>query len=371
MTENLKRVVELLEESFRLDDGEELIALCDNAVREADLSRELDAQYYARERFVHACVFGGEADRALIAFAWLLAQFDQNPGRFDEWNILWKYKWMVGSICEFPQIPRARIFEMLDDLSARSQKAGYGLRAAYNHRYRIEKFWDNRPAAIESYHIMQSLPIDDLSNCPACELDEKVGFAIYCDENERAVELAGPLLDGWKDCRRVPHRTYANLLLPMVKLGRQKEALNFHRSGYSLISNNKDNLDKVSDHLLFLTLTENFDRAIQMIEKHYLWSEQNRSRADRFGFFRAAFFLFEVLADRGQETVEIKLPRSFPNHADDSRYQSGQLASWFKQQADALAKLFDRRNETDFFSRTLTETPGLKKLCAPFPLSSQ
>jgi hypothetical protein len=368
MSQNLERALELIEKSFQLDDGDEQISVAENAVREADLSGHLVTQYRAREQFVRACVFGGETDRALVAFAWLLATFDQNPGRFSEWNILWKYKWIVGLICEFPQISRAKIFEMLDDLAARSERAGYGLRAVYTHRYRIEKFWDNRPAAIESFRIMHELPIDDLANCPACEMDENVSFAIYCGMNEQALALAERILNGSETCRTVPHRTYANLLLPMVKLGRQKEALDFHRAGYRLISNNKDNLDRLADHLIFMALTENFERGVKLFEKHYQWSEQNRNLADRFRFFRAAWFLFDVLADRGTKTVELRLPDSFPEYSTGDHYDPQRLSLWFKRHADDLAARFDKRNETDFFARTLSETPALKKLCAPFPL---
>ncbi len=368
MNENRERALDLISKAFWMDDGEEHITVAENAVREADLSEDLNTQYEAREQFVRACVFGGETDRGLVAFAWLLAKFDQNPGRFSEFDILWKYKWIVGLLHEFPQIPRARIMEMLDDLARRSERAGYGLRAVYTHRYRIEKFWDNRVAAIENFIMMQDLPIDDLANCSACELDENVSFAIYCGRDETALTIAGRILDGSQTCRSVPHRTYANLLLPMVRLGRQKEGLVFHRTGYRLISENKAFLDRVADHLLFLALTENLDRANEVFEKHYPWTEQSHNMASRFRFFRAAWFLFSVMLDRGKDQIALKLPKSFPPNAENGRYQTKLLADWFKQSADELAVRFDKRNETDFFSRTLAETPALKKLCAHFPL---
>lgn len=290
MNENSLRAFEILEEARVLAEGDEQIALCDSAVREADLGGEVDVQYAAREELVRASVFGGEPDRAIVAFAWMLATFDKYPHLFDEWNLLWKYKWILGLLCDFPQISRARIFEMLEDLEQRSRKAGYGLRAAYTHRYRIEKFWDNRAAAIESFLTMQKLPIDDLSNCVACDLDEKVEFMIYCQEYDTAVNLAQPLLNGAQKCRTVPHRTYAKLLLPMIKLGRQQEALDYHRAGYLLVDRNKENLDRVSEHIFFLVLTENFARALELFQKHYAWTVGNRNQADIFRFSRTAFF---------------------------------------------------------------------------------
>src|SRR5207244_1055466 len=140
MSENREQVYELLTRSVEVGDGDEQISLREEAVRLADLEGDLKLQYFAREVYVRACIFGGDTEKALVAFSWLLAQFDRNPGAFDQWAILWKYKWIVAAIYNYPQVSKARIYEMLDDLSERSLRAGYGLHAVYNHRYRLEKF---------------------------------------------------------------------------------------------------------------------------------------------------------------------------------------------------------------------------------------
>ena len=369
MSDYRERAYELLEESLRFGDGEERIEVCESAVREADLGGDLQTQYLAREHCVRAYVFGGAPEKALVGFSWLLAQFDNNPGEFSEWGILWKYKWMMGLICDFPQVPKARIYEMLDDLEARALRAGYGLHAVYNHRYRIEKFWDNKDRAREYFQRMTELPVDDLSNCSACLRDEYVGFAIYFDLDARALELAQPLLDGEDKCGTVPHRTYANLLLPTVRLGRQAEGLSYHRAGYRLIKNNRSFADRISQHLVFLTLTENLDHAVALFEKHYPWTEQNRNGFDLFHFYRAAWLLFDLMFGRGKTVLHLNLHGSFSQYAEDGNCRTDRLADLFKQQADTLAQQFDLRNETDFFSRTMAETPALKDLCASFPLS--
>jgi hypothetical protein len=367
MSEVAAQVYQLISQSLDLEDGDAQISLREEAVRLADLRGDLKLQYFAREVYVPACIFGGAEEKGLVAFSWLLAQFDQNPGRFDQWGILWKYKWIVGVIYDFPQVPKARILEMFDDLAERSLSAGYGLRAVYNHRYRIEKFWDNKAKAIEYFHKMEALPKDALNDCPACEIDERVGFSIYCGNDERAVELALPLLDGGKKCATVPLRTYADLLLPLVRLGRQKEALLYHRRGYQLISANQSFVDHVADHLIFLVLTENPRNAIHLVEKHYLWTETNRDVLSCFRFFRAAWLLFEVLAESQEDSLRLDLPRSFPLHSESGDYDPARLAAWFKEKTEAIARRFDERNETDFFLRTVAERPLLKELSAPFP----
>ena len=369
MSEVAEQVYQLLSQSLDLEDGDAQIALREEAVRLADLGGDLKLQYFAREVFVRSCIFGGATEKGLVAFAWLLAQFDNHPGRFDQWAILWKYKWINGVICDFPQISKLRIYEMLDDLERRALKAGYGLRAVTNQRYRAEKFWDNREQAIEYFHKLEELPPDNLSNCPLCETDERVSFTIYCGNDERALDLAGPILNGDEKCGSVPHRTYANLLLPLIRLGRHNEALRYHLKSYSLIANNKAFLDKIADHMICLALTKNFKQATALVEAHYPWTETNRDLFAHFRFFRAAWLLFELLAERNRWT-KLDMTPAFPLYSGASRYECAQLAAWFKKRAEGLARRFDERNETDFFMRTIAETPSLKALRASLPLAA-
>lgn len=367
------QVYQLLGDSSELEDGDAQIALREEAVRVADLKGDLKLQYFAREMFVRACIFGGASEKALVAFAWLLAQFDSNPGMFDQWAILWKYKWINSVICDFPQVPKQRIYEMIDDLEDRALRAGYGLRATTNERYLAEKFWDNKEKAIAYFRRLEGLPADDLSNCPLCETDARVSFAIYTGDDRRALEIAEPILTGHEKCGSVPHRTYANVLLPLIRLGRQQEALRYVVRGYPLIAQNKGFLDRISDHLICLTLTENFMRAIGLVERHLPWTETTKDAFSQFHFFRAASLLFDLLGERlGDAGVYLefatKLPSSFPIPTEIGDYDCAELTAWFKQKAEAIAMRFDERDETDFFMRTLTETPSLKTLRASFPL---
>lgn len=366
-----QKIYELLGDALDLDEGDEQVSLIENAIRLADIEGDLETQYLAREQLMRACIFGGVTEKALVAFSWCLAQFDQNPGKFSEWAILWKYKWILGLICNFPQVSKTQICKMQDDFAERSQRGGYGPRAAQMHRYRSERFWDNKEKAIEYFRKMEEAPRDELANCSACELDDRVTFSVYRGNDERALELAQPLLDGKQQCGTVPHRTYANILLPLIRLGRLPEARQYHLKGYEMIAGNKSFLDKVAEHLMFLSLTGNYARAIEVFEKHFPWMEKNRDAFYHFRFSRAAWFMFEMLAEQPNESLaepQLCLPRSFPLYSERGRYGAARLAAWFKQKADELALRFDQRNETDFFMRTIAETPSLRALRRPLAI---
>lgn len=368
MSDTSLQVYRLINESLDLDEGETQVMLMEEAVRLADAGGDLELRYFVREQFIRAAVFGGATEKAIVAFSWCLAQFDRHPGKFSQWAILWKYKWIVGLVSNFPEIPKSQIFEMLADMERRFEAAGYGQRVVYHHRYRLAEFWGDREEAVRCFRRAEELPKDELSNCTACELDDRVSFSFYCGDDERGVALAAPILAGRESCATVPHRTLANLLLPLVRLGRQREALGHHLKGYRLIAGNKTFLDRLSEHVVFLALTENTAKAVKLFEKHYHWTERNMDAANRFRFYRAAWFLFDVLAEGRRETLRLRLPASFPPYRADGRYETAQLAAWLRDQADRLAARFDERNGTDFFARMLAETPALKKLIAPFPL---
>lgn len=368
MSSPAEKAVKLIEQSLEVPEGDEQISLCEAAVSAADATGDLKLQYYARDRLVSAGIFGGHTEKALVAYSWCLAQFDKNPGEFSQWTILWKYKWVMGLIRNFPHVPKDKLYAMLEDLTARMQKAGYGMRAAYNQRYRLEKFLDHKQRALEYFRKMEEQPADEISNCSACELDDRVSFYIYCGEHARAVELAAPIIDGREECGSVPHGTYANLLLPLVRLARQTEALIYHQRGYDLIADNRRYLDDLADHLIFLALTENFERALELFARHYVWTERSRDLFHRFNFFRAAWFLFAVIAERDRKSLRLNLPNSFPSHQPGGHYDPAQLAAWFKDSAIELGKRFDRRNETGAFARMMNETSSLKELIRPFPL---
>src|ERR1043166_4244052 len=141
--------------------------------------------------------------------------------------------------------------------------------------------------------------------------------------------------------------------------------MHYHLKGYPLVADNKVFLDRVSEHLIFLTLTENYARAAALAEKHYPWAEKNR---DAYSLFRFAWLLFETLAERAWPSVTLDLPPSFPLFDRAGVYDSARLAAFFRQKAEPIAARFDQRNETDHFARTLAATPALKNLSAPFPL---
>jgi hypothetical protein len=62
------------------------------------------------------------------------------------------------------------------------------------------------------------------------------------------------------------------------------------------------------------------------------------------------------------------LPRALEVYDESGTYQTAHLAAWFLRQAQALAARFDARNESDCFTRGISETAALKELRLNYPI---
>jgi hypothetical protein len=364
------QVQELLEQAEEIEDGASRIALVEEAIRIADTHGDVTLGFTARRELVEAGTFFGEADKALVAFTWCLGQCDRSPEEFDEEELLWQYKWVVNNLAEFPQLSRQQILEVLDDMTRRYRKVGSGLRAVYKIRCNIARDMGDRDEARHWQREWRDAPRDALTDCAACERDDQIAYMLYASKDERALELATPILRGAMRCAEIPHHTLARVLLPLVRLGRVPVAMACHQQGYRLISRNRDFIGEMASHVNFLGLTGNLSRGVQLVEKHVPWALETPELGKRFQFYLSARFVLGQLRDAGTSSAQLRLPSTFPAYQESGRYEVPALAGWFDTAVRELAARFDTRNGNDWFARQIGENDKLKELVTSFPIPS-
>jgi hypothetical protein len=226
----------------------------------------------------------------------------------------------------------------------------------------------DREGAQKFQRVWRTAPAGWGSDCPACEQDDQVDYLIFMGKDERALEQARPIIQGRMKCAEVPHVTYAKLLLPLLRLGRLDDAAEYHRRGYRLLADMRDLLEETGDHMQFLALTGNLDRAVTLLEKHLPWALETLATSRRFGFFQAARLLMMQLAQSGRSTLHLRLPKEFPLYREDGEYAVPDLCAWFDEDCRRLAEQFDRRNESDCFMQKVAELPKLTRWALDYPL---
>jgi hypothetical protein len=362
MHDEVAKIYNLLYEAHQLEDGKSKIIMTEEAVRLADIYGDEMSQVDARNDLVQAAVFGGEDEKAIVAFSWLCKKFEENPELMDPYEFLWRYKWIIHQIYGFPNISRPQIDAVFADATKHYTQNNVSLRPIYQNLCRLEMYSGNDEKAAEYYQQWQSAPRDWLADCVACEVNMQVEYQSNHENDEQAIEIARPILGGQMSCAEIPHGTYANVLMPFVRLGRFAQAEEAFNKGYKMVSKNRDFLPQITEHLKFLVLAGNLETAARVFEKHLSWALETKQLDYQFQFFNAAWLLFDALESSGEESIRLDLPKSFGQFNKDGDYDVGNLKEEFESDSIALARLFDARNQNDFYARAIVRNKKLKEL---------
>lgn len=361
---------ELRDRAERLRHGEAKVMALEEAVRLADTHGDLELAFEVRDELIDAATFGGFPDKALVAFVWCRAQAKKDPERFDSDLLLWKQKWVVGRLDDFPHITLKQIHDALDDIEQTYAKVDAGKRSVLKLRYQVARDLGDESAAQKYWDQWVASPRDHLTDCRACDLDDEIDHHIDLGEYKKALEKARPILEGRSSCAEIPHLTYGSVLYPLLKLERLEEARDCHLRGYPMISRNRDFLACVGEHMEFLALTDNLSRGLSLFEHHLGWALDHASWRDRFTFHSAAQLLLSRVLAAGRDTVSLRLPKAFPLHQRQGTYDTRELHGWVETQAKEIAARFDTRNGTDRFQKLLERTRELEKDVMPFPIET-
>ncbi|MDP4097042.1 hypothetical protein OIN60_09695 [Paenibacillus sp. P96] len=336
---------DLMLEAYELPGGRAKIALLEKAIKLADNSGNVEQGFEARLELVEAATFNGYPMKALVNFSWLLGQFDKKPDSYDSFNLLWSYKWIMDNVACFPEISRKQIDGLLEDMKQRYREQGFNDRTYDYYRMTLAIQYGELEEAGRLLENIKGMDRDEMSDCVACEQNQFVEYYVLAGNDERAIQTAEPILSGWMSCAEVPHMTYPQVLLPLYRSGRLKEAAMYQRQGYRLIKGNRDFIRQVSEHIAYFTETDPI-KGLELFELHVPLAMDHENPHDQMMFNAYASSLFKRLAS---ETVscEVRLPATFAD-VEESR-DAARLAERFGEMAMAAARKFDHRNGNRYY----------------------
>jgi hypothetical protein len=361
-------VDELIEASYGIPNGQsEKIELLERAVALADTQNDLVAGYEARDELLEAASFGGHPEKMLVAFAWMLAQIDKHGEdelEADEHDLLWKYKWVINSLTEFPSIPASRIEAAFGDFRARLERGGYSLRTVHYLRWKYAHHRGDWADADQERAVWARSADDEMGDCTACEANFLTAYLAAQQSDKAALEAARLILSGRQSCAEVPHATLGTVLGPMLRLGQYEEAhyqaaVAAHLRGYRMIRDNPSHLDSCGEHLAFLAYSHNLGPALTLLERHLGWALATANLEARFGFYSATMPLWARLRAAGETQIKFRAPQDFPLVNMDLHFNLDLLEDWFAEQLAELAARFDARNGNSHFASRVKADPGL------------
>src|SRR5262249_53136233 len=167
-------------------------------------------------------------------------------------------------------------------------------------------------------------------------------------------------------CSEVPDSAYGDILLPMVRLRRAEEAMDYHRVGYRKIRRRVTDLARWGMHIAYLALTGNDARAIRLFQTHVPEVESAHDPLSCLTFWRTTFLAVESLAER-KKKIKLRLPAESSLVNTSGENVLDELAGKLRARAMELSRRFDRRNGNNYYEELIDEVRTLHKFATRVP----
>lgn len=305
------------------------------------------ARAYALFVLVESSVWGGEVTKAYLPFTRLLRWWDEHPEHFDAQDahsLFWSFKWMVGHLMEFPDVPAGQIERTLDDMARRYALAGNGTNAVALERFEWAR--ERGSADVEdAYRAWVATPRDEYSQCEACEPGDRAAYLFETGRYDEGVRLLEQVLEGSPSCATEPGDMLSHLQLAYLEVGDAKAAARTHRRGLRHLDTGVSMTGPTGRHVEFLARTGNASRALRLLVEHQGFLTVADSPGDRLGFLTSASVATGVLRDAHADA-----PLAL---RDVPASTVAELDEWARREAADLARAFDARNGTPAASERL------------------
>lgn len=355
--ETLRELVRLNREPY----GTARTLAAEQVLRLVEAAGPEELRAYAYSTLVDSLVWGGEIDKAYVPFTRWVRWYDEHPEHFDEQDrhhLFWSFKWMVGHLSDYPQVPFEQIEATLADMERRYALLGQGM-----HGVQLEKFrWAWLREAPETEQLFREWSTgarDEFSNCEACDPSEQALYLADQGRLEEAVRIIEQTLASDPSCGTEPADMLSQLAAYQLELGRPVEAARAYRRAVRALEDCVSAMATTRGRLAeTLARGGQLERAVRRVEQdeHLLGgSDTPHSHFAFLGSTAAAMRL--VASSEPERPVRV-------THAPVST--AAELARWAESRARALAQAFDERNRSDSFEREL-ETK-LSRGLAPAPL---
>ncbi|MBC1354637.1 hypothetical protein HB783_03795 [Listeria welshimeri] len=294
-----------LESVWGMDDTPEKVKVLERIIAGADLYNNIEDGIEAREMLIETCFTVGFPKKQLQAFSWLIKKWEDVDSDYyiDTDDLFWNYKWICADVPTFDEVSKAQIDGLLNDMKEKFEQQNYSLRPYYKVCTLAAMSMGDVEKAKELFEKWSITEGDYLNDCPACETSDQVHYFCFIQDYETAEKTAKPIIEGKQRCAEVPHLTYGNMALAYLTLGDEKMAQECFDKGYPLVEKQSSLLPPLGQLLKYLVLTNQTEKARDVINSNLEIVLQAESGLDRLIFLQAAYPLF----DREKETDLIEM----------------------------------------------------------------
>ncbi|MBC1601292.1 hypothetical protein HB903_05025 [Listeria welshimeri] len=312
-----------LESVWGMDDTPEKVKVLERIIAGADLYNNIEDGIEAREMLIETCFTVGFPKKQLQAFSWLIKKWEDVDSDYyiDTDDLFWNYKWICADVPTFDEVSKAQIDGLLNDMKEKFEQQNYSLRPYYKVCTLAAMSMGDVEKAKELFEKWSITEGDYLNDCPACETSDQVHYFCFIQDYETAEKTAKQIIEGKQRCAEVPHLTYGNMALAYLTLGDEKMAQECFDKGYPLVEKQNSLLPPLGQLLKYLVLTNQTEKARDVINSNLEIVLQAESGLDRLIFLQAAYPLFDQKKEADLIEMTEALTAKFDARNGNNYYQ--------------------------------------------------
>lgn len=349
MTSHVDQIRALLSEAAKLPDSLIKFDLLDEAVRLADLHRDVRLGIDARLPFIHVSRNLLRGDQMAVAFTWCLHQYDQRPDLFGGRNLHDEYAELIGQLANFDCVSRRQLDDMLDDLSARMTRDGLSLGPVWSMKREMAPDVGDRELSHEAMRQLHRLGWGK-----HLTTGNRFYHSLFVGDEDEALRIADAewLIPG----RSLPptSKWYKALIL-LLKRGRLDELRRWQNRALGAVKIHDCYYWEYGAIVASLALNGRPAEALKLCGQCQRAIRDHTDPLTRLHFHLNMVVLFDRLHALGTETVLVRFNDLAPGRLPNGRYVVSQVRDWMHAQAEELTARFDKRNGTDYYTEQLRE----------------
>ncbi|EUJ44534.1 tetratricopeptide repeat protein [Listeria fleischmannii] len=278
----------------------EAIPILERIIMHADANHDISIGREARELLVEAATFNGESTKLLQAFSWLVNQYEEGNPEMNAFDMLWRYKWVGEEIPYFDSISKIQIEALLKDMKLKFEQQNFSLQPYYKVKTLVSIYTGDKEGAAIYFDKWQHTKGDYMSDCKACDTHEKAHYYVFMGEYKKAIQIAQPILKGKQKCAEVPHLTYGIMAEANLALGNIEEAEECIKKGYPLVKGHSGLLLPLASIIRTLVKLGKNKEALEVFKENEQIVWGNESNLTSFLVLLAAYPLIQEENKRKQ-----------------------------------------------------------------------
>ena len=321
-------------------------------IKRAQKNKDEDLEFEARLTYIDSLGYSEKPEKVLANFPWLLTTVDNNPGKYDVFQLLWYYKWVAIRIAKFPSISKKRILDIMEDMKRRYIAEGYSTKTILYFMRDIYQDFGEPELAKQKHQEWIDFEENDrqMGDCDACVLHNWVTYSCWIENYKEAIKKAKPLIKEKETCADVPLRTYGRAIYCHTQLDELEEAAKIYNISITKMNHKMPMLEDYGYIVIFLSLTGNYVRAKNIIAKQLPYALTFDCEYHIQEFYIAVLFFLKIAEEENRKKINLPKTIQLPVENKEGAYLVKNLIPFFEKEIERIAKLFNARNRNDFYS---------------------